>query len=198
MEHFMKKTLVVLALLATTGSAYSASVIRFFGEVTDQACQILVNDNPTNPSVLLDPVPASQVAQAAVGEIIRIQEVNVRIFGCSTRPGAVGIRLVPNSLITDGTGTTALYFLQNYLIDNPTASLGNTVSKNVFLRLADKDDNPLSFQEGDARLYEIFPESGDENTNIDLKFKVGYAKRDTTTPELGLIQSNVQYAISYK
>lgn len=194
----MKKTLVALALLTAAGSAYSANVIRFFGEVTDQSCQILVNDNPTNPAVLLDPVTASEVAQASVGEIIHSQDVNVRIFGCSSKPNEVGIRLVPNSLVTDGTGDAALYYLQNYLVDNATAAAGSPVTRNVFLRLADKDGTPLVFQYGDARLYEKFPDTGTSETNVDLRFKVGYAKRDTTTPEVGLIQSNVQYAITYR
>lgn len=194
----MKKTLVALALLTAAGSAYSANVIRFFGEVTDQSCEILVNDNPTNPAVLLNPIPVSQVAQASVGEIISSEDVNVRIFGCTTRPTAVGIRLVPNSLITEGAGSDTLYFLQNYLIDNPTAAQGSPVTRNVFLRLADKDGTPLSFEFGDARLYESFPDSGTIDTNVELKFKVGYAKKDTSTPEVGLIQSNVQYAITYK
>ncbi len=198
----MKKTLITLALLTVAGSAYSANQIRFFGEVTDQSCSILVNDNPTNPAVLLDPITAEAVSNANVGEILMPQDVNVRIFGCTTKPSQVGIRLVPNSLVTTGAGTAnAAYFLKNYLVDNPTAAQGNPVTDNVYLRLADATNTALSFANGDARLYALYPQpagAADPNINVELVFKVGYSKADTSAPKLGLIQSNVQYAITYK
>lgn len=63
----MKKQLLVLALAAVPFLAFAQpapNTINFQGEVTDQTCQVSVNGNTSDPTVLLPTVPATALTTA--------------------------------------------------------------------------------------------------------------------------------------
>lgn len=62
----MKKlTLSILVLGALFGTSVQANnTITFLGEVSDQTCEVAINGNAANPSVLLPTVSTAQLATA--------------------------------------------------------------------------------------------------------------------------------------
>jgi major type 1 subunit fimbrin (pilin) len=77
----MKKHLIALALLSTPLFAFAApNTIHFQGEVTDQTCEVAINGNAADATVLLPTVPANALASA--GDTAGQTTFTVGVTGC--------------------------------------------------------------------------------------------------------------------
>jgi major type 1 subunit fimbrin (pilin) len=178
----MKKHLLVLALAALPVVAFAApNTINFQGEVTDQTCQVTVNGNPSNPTVLLPTVPAASLATAnsTAGQTTFTVAVSQCVAPVSTTQ-AISTVFVGNQVTTAG-------------------NLGNTgTATNVALQLLDPANPGTPFDLNSAA---GFAAPGlvlaDGETSASHDFAVQYiSELGGATP--GSVLGSVQYSVSYE
>lgn len=180
----MKKQLLVLTLAAVPFLAFAQAApntINFQGEVTDQTCQVSVNGNPSDPTVLLPSVPAMSLATA--GDTAGQTTFTVAVTGC----------MAPVST-TQAINTV---FVGNQV--TPGGNLGNTgTATNVALQLLDPAAPSMPF--------DLSPASGVAapglalavgETSASHDFAVQYiTEAGGATP--GSVLGSVQYSVSYQ
>jgi major type 1 subunit fimbrin (pilin) len=124
----MKKHLLALSLAALPALAFAApNTIHFQGEVTDQTCQVTVNGNTGDPTVLLPSVPAMSLAAAN------------STAGQTTFTVAVSDCMAPVST----TQAISTVFVGNLV--TPAGNLGNTgTATNVAVRSDRRERRPCA------------------------------------------------------
>lgn len=178
----MKKHLFVLAAAALPVFAFAApNTINFQGEVTDQTCQVTVNGNPANPTVLLPTVPASSLAAAN------------STAGQTTFTVAVSECMAPVST----TQAISTVFLGNQV--TTAGNLGNTgTATNVALQLLDPAAPGTPF--------DLSPAGGFAAPGLVLAVGETSASHDFAVQYIselggatsGSVLGSVQYSVSYE
>lgn len=179
----MKKHLLVLAAAAALPAfAFAApNTINFQGEVTDQTCQVTVNGNPSDPTVLLPSVPATSLA--AANSTAGQTTFTVAVSGCMapvSTSQAISTVFVGNQVTTAG-------------------NLGNTgTATNVALQLLDPATPGTPF--------DLSPASGfaapglvlaEGETSASHDFAVRYVS-EAGGATAGSVLGSVQYSVSYE
>ncbi|WP_233861911.1 fimbrial protein [Paraburkholderia adhaesiva] len=178
----MKKHLLVLALAAVPAFAFAApNTINFQGEVTDQTCQVTVNGNPGNPTVLLPTVPATALsaANSTAGQTTFTVAVSDCMAPVSTTQ-AINTVFVGNLVTTAG-------------------NLGNTgTATNVALQLLDPALPAAPFDlsaAGGVYAPGLQLQVGDTAAAHD--FAVQYIS-ETGAATAGSVLGSVQYSVNYE
>ncbi|MGE6433819.1 fimbrial protein [Shewanella baltica] len=174
----MKKlTLSVLVLSGLfVANAQANNTITFQGEVSDQTCEVAINGNTGNQTVLLPTVSATALATpgATAGET----SFTISVEGCSPNASALAIDTV-------------------FVGSNVTSSgnLGNTGSaEGVSIQLLDAvAGSPVNLTNG-ASVTGLNVASNEISASHD--FAVQYYAEATAVA--GSVISSVQYAISYQ
>lgn len=163
-------------LVAGTASAASDNTINFQGEVTEQTCQVTVNGNAANPTVLLPTVSTTDLT--AAGATAGKTAFTIGVTGCSGTATTTKTVFVGNNVDTDGNlsnvaGTATNVALQ--LLDTAGAAIdlhANPVAKVDGITLADTET------------------SGSADYGVQYISTAGSATA-------GSVVGSVQYAISY-
>ncbi|MGI2091066.1 fimbrial protein [Shewanella oncorhynchi] len=175
----MKKlTLSILVLGALFGTSVQANnTITFLGEVSDQTCEVAINGNAANPSVLLPTVSTAQLATA--GSVAGETPFTISVSGCTVN------------------ATQALPIKTVFLGNNITTAgnLGNTgTATNVALQLLDSvGGTSINLTAGSA-VEGLNVAAGADSASHD--FAVQYIS-ETGSATAGRVISSVQYAVSY-
>jgi len=178
----MKKHLLTLAIAAAPVFAFaSANTINFQGEVTDQTCDVAINGNAANPTVLLPTVSSTSLATA--GSTNGVTTFTVGLTNCqapTTTAQAIGTVFVGNQVTSAGnlgnTGTATNVALQLLDPATPTSpfDLSNTAGVTV---------PGLSLAAGD--------------TTATHDFAVQYISEQGGATA-GSVLGSVQYAVTYQ
>ena len=178
----MKKHLIILAASIAPVMAYAASgnTINFQGEVTDQTCQVTINGNAANPTVLLPAVSSTVLTSA--GATAGTTSFTVGVSGCvapTTTTQAIKTVFVGNQVTAAG-------------------NLGNTgTATNVALQLLDPATPTVPFNLGNAGGYAAsgltLPVG---TTSASHDFAVQYIS-EPGGATAGSVLGSVQYAVSY-
>ncbi|WP_233867629.1 fimbrial protein [Paraburkholderia adhaesiva] len=180
----MKKHLLALAIAAVPVFAFAApstNTINFQGEVTDQTCDVTINGNASNPTVLLPTV--STQALAASGDTAGQTSFTIGVSGCmapTTTAQAIGTVFVGNQVTASG-------------------NLGNTgTATNVALQLLDPQAPTTPFDLSNSAGYTAAGMSlpvGATSTSYD--FAVQYVAENGAATA-GSVLGSVQYAVTYR
>ncbi|MBS0041125.1 type 1 fimbrial protein [Shewanella sp. M16] len=175
----MKKlTLSVLVLSGLfAANAQANNTITFQGEVSDETCEVAINGNTGNQTVLLPTIPAT--ALAAVSATAGETSFTISVSGCSAAASALPIDTV---------------FVGSSVTSN--GNLGNTGSaQGVSIQLLDAvAGSPVDLTNG-ASVTGLNVAIGETSASHD--FAVQYYAEDATVIA-GSVISSVQYAISYQ
>ena len=100
----MNVKLVALSMLALSGAcaAASSNTVQFKGEVSTQTCSVNINDNQSNPVVLLPTVAASKLATKGATAGDTTFTVNVTGCAAATSDTAIKTVLAGNNPTTNG------------------------------------------------------------------------------------------------
>jgi major type 1 subunit fimbrin (pilin) len=179
----MKKQLLALSLAVAPLFAFAAgpNTINFQGEVSDQTCQVAVNGNPANPTVLLPTVPATSLAGAG------------NTAGQTTFTVAVSDCMAPVST-TQAINTV---FVGNQV--TAAGNLGNTgTATNVALQLLDPAAPSTPFDlsaAGGVAAPGLTLADGETSASHD--FAVQYISEEGGATA-GSVLGSVQYSVSYE
>ncbi|RQH04730.1 fimbrial protein [Paraburkholderia dinghuensis] len=177
----MKKQFLVLALAAVPAFAFAApNTINFQGEVTDQTCQVSVNGNPGNPTVLLPTVPATALSGA--GSTAGQTTFTVAVSDCMA---PVSTTQAINTVFVGNLVTTA-------------GNLGNTgTATNVALQLLDPAGGAPFDLTAAGGVYAPGLELQADETAAAHDFAVQYIS-ETGAATAGTVLGSVQYSVSYQ
>lgn len=178
----MKKHLFVIAAAAVLPALAMAApnTINFQGEVTDQTCEVTVNGNAANPTVLLPTVPAASLT--AVNSTAGQTTFTVAISECQAPVATQAVNTV---------------FLGNQV--TTAGNLGNTgTATNVELQLLDPANPSTPF--------DLSPAGGYAATGLVLQATETAASHDFAVRYIteeggataGSVLGSVQYSISYQ
>ena len=177
----MKTQLLAVALGLAPVLVFAApNTINFQGEVTSQTCQVTVNGNPGDPTVLLPTVPAT--ALSAANSTAGATTFTVAVSGCvapfeTTQP--IDTVFVGNLVTTAG-------------------NLGNTgTATNVALQLLDPaaPGSPFDLSAaGGVHAPGLVVQDGETTASHD--FAVRYIS-ESGGATAGSVLGSVQYSISY-
>jgi major type 1 subunit fimbrin (pilin) len=178
----MKTRLLALAIAIapTFAFAQSANTINFQGEVTDQTCQVTINGNAANPTVLLPTVPSTSLANA--GDTAGQTTFQIAVSDCAPMAADQSLKTV---------------FVGNQV--TAAGNLGNTgTATNVALQLLDPATPASPFDLASAGGYAatgLKLLQGDTSASYD--YAVRYiSEAGGATP--GSVLGSVQYAVSYQ
>lgn len=174
--------LAIAAALTVPGIAFAANTINFSGEVTDQTCSAVVDGN-TDPTVILDSVPASAL-NGTVGMTTGETSFTLQLTGCAAPSGSDE----HFTTLFQATNATASGNLTN------TATSGAT---GVALQLLDgPSGTPVNLAGGAAvEVGDIVLTSGQTSASHD--YAVQYISEATTvTP--GPVLGSVTYTLRYE
>jgi major type 1 subunit fimbrin (pilin) len=178
----MKKPLLAVAIAAAPVLAFAASnnTINFQGEVTAQTCEVTINGNTGNATVLLPTVPTSALANP--NDTAGLTTFTVALSGCSPSADTQDINtvLVGNQVTAAGNlgNTGSATHVQLQLLD-PASSSGPFKLSSV-----------EGFQAPGLRL-------GPSQTAASHDFAVQYVTEEGVATA-GSVLGSVQYAISYQ
>lgn len=178
----MKKHLIVLAVAVTPvmANAASGNTINFQGEVTDQTCQVTINGNAANPTVLLPTISSMKLTSA--GATAGTTSFTVGVSGCvAPVTTAQAIKTV---------------FVGNQV--TPAGNIGNTgTATNVALQLLDPTVPASPFNLSNLGGYAASGLSLDVGaTSASYEFAVQYISEQGGATA-GSVLGSVQYAVSY-
>jgi major type 1 subunit fimbrin (pilin) len=179
----MKTRLLALAIAIAPTFAFaqaSNNTINFQGEVTDQTCQVTINGNAANPTVLLPTVPSSQLASA--GDTTGETSFQIAVSGCSPMSADQSIKTV---------------FVGNQV--TAAGNLGNTgTATNVALQLFDPAASSSPFNLSSVSGYaapglKLLQGATSASYNYGVRY---ISETGSATP--GSVLGSVQYAVSYQ
>ncbi|WP_338726327.1 fimbrial protein [Shewanella baltica] len=176
----MKKlTLSILVLSALFGvNAQANNTITFLGEVSDQTCEVAINGNAANPTVLLPTVSTAELATA--GAVAGETPFTISVSGCTVN------------------ATKALPIKTVFVANNVTAggNLGNTgTATNVALQILDSVGGTGVNLTTGSTVDGLNIAAGANSASHD--FAVQYIS-EAGSATAGRVVSAVQYAISYQ
>lgn len=174
-----KLTLSILVLGALFGANVQANnTITFIGEVSDQTCEVTINGNASNPTVLLPTVSKADLASA--GSTAGETPFTIAVSGCTvnaTQASPISTVFVGNNLTNAG-------------------NLGNTgTATNVALQILDGVGGAGVDLTGSAAVAGLNVAAGETTASYD--FAVQYIS-ETGNATSGSVTSSVQYAVSYQ
>lgn len=173
-----KLTLSILVLGALFGAnAQANNTITFIGEVSDQTCDVTINGNASNPTVLLPTVSTADLASA--GATAGETAFTIAVSGCTAAAQALPINTVFVGNSVTGAG-----------------NLGNTgTATNVALQLLDGVGGTGINLIGGATVAGLNLDAAATSASYD--FAVQYIT-ETGTATSGSVTGSVQYAVSYQ
>lgn len=186
----MKKSVISASLFAilsaTTLSAQaeSSGTITFQGELTDTTCNVDINGQGANPTIVLPTVGVNQLTEA--GKTTGRTSFNMNISDCVT--GTEG-----------GHSKVAGFFQAGNTVDLSTGRLKNVggTATNVDLRLLDASNSfaPINVGNTDQVNGMAYVDIQADGKAL-LPYAVEYYANDQTTP--GTVNSSVVYNLQYK
>nr|WP_318384190.1 fimbrial protein [uncultured Enterobacter sp.] len=175
----MKKSLLVLALMASPGLVFaqtSNNTVRFTGEVADQTCSVDVNGSASQPVVLMPTVAAS--ALKAANDVAGKTNFTINLTNCTA---ATEDTLI--STMFAGTDVTA------------GGNMGNAgTADNVEVQLVGTDSEAVDLSNGMTEVPGITLAKGETSASQDLA--VQYITEEGTATA-GTVEASAQYAIHY-
>ncbi|RQH05492.1 fimbrial protein [Paraburkholderia dinghuensis] len=180
----MKKHILAFSIAVAPVFAFAApstNTINFQGEVTDQTCDVTINGNASNPTVLLPTVSTMQLA--AAGDTAGQTTFTIGVSGCmapTTTAQAIGTVFVGNQVTSQG-------------------NLGNTgTATNVALQLLDPQSPSSPFDLSSAEGYTAAGMSLPVGaTSASYDFAVQYVA-EAGAATAGSVLGSVQYAVTYR
>ncbi|WP_227318563.1 fimbrial protein [Cedecea davisae] len=173
----------VLMTSAFAANAASTGTITFNGMVTDTTCDVTVDGQAADATVVLPTVPATELASAG-------QTTGRTNFNMSLKDCVVG---------TQGEKTVAAFFQTGATVDNNTGRLKQTETtgaSNVSLQLRDgTNDNVIFAGNENQATSNNFAEIKD-GEDVTLPYSVEYYAEGKSTA--GVVASSVVYNLQYK
>lgn len=186
----MKKSVVstsifaVFALAAFSAQAASTGTITFNGELTDTTCEVDINGQGSDATVILPTVGVNQLT--ASGDTTGRTSFNMNISDCVI--GTEG-----------GHSKVAAFFQPGNTVDLSTGRLKNVggSATNVDLRLLDASNSyaPINIGNTDQVYGMAYVDINTDGTAL-LPYAVEYFANAQTTP--GTVTSSVIYNLQYK
>lgn len=180
----MKHKLLGLALLFSF-AAFANDTVTFYGEVADTTCNVTVNGASGAVTVQLPTVAATALASS--GAVTGTTPFNFTVNGCQAATGAtstqVGMRLISTSTANSGN-------LLNVAATNPAS--------NVVVQLLDNGTGgpkTIDFSLGE---YTSILQTKPTSAAGSLTFPFSAQYYATAAATAGKVQSQVQYALTYK
>lgn len=169
--------------VVSMANATSTGTITFNGEVTDTTCEVSVNGQGADATVVLPTVPATEL----------------KTSGMTTGRTNFDLQLTNCTVGADGAKTVAAYFQTGATVDNTSGRLKQTDTagaKNVSLQLRDGTNTNVIFvgsstQQNTNNFVDI-----SSATSVTMPYSVEYYAEDTASA--GAVASSVVYNLQYK
>jgi P pilus assembly protein, pilin FimA len=182
----MKKSLVSAAttlgltsvMMLSASSAFAANDLTINGAVSDQTCEVKIDGNTTNPTILLPTVSTAELATA--GSEAGEKTFSLGISGCTAQPNDVDIK----TKFVSKTGASNKGNLVNSMPNG---------AENVQIQLKDSQGNPIDLTSTQLVDGLTLP-ANSESASAD--FTVGYIS-ETGGATAGEVEAVLQYAVQY-
>lgn len=184
-KHYLSSlALIICSHSFASSSVPSTGTISFSGQITDATCEVSVNDDGTDSTVVLPTVSTSELVN--IGDKTGRTDFNIKLHNCNT--GKDGITMV------------STFFQSGPTVDSTSGRLLQMTpdgAKNVSLEILDKEsDTPIAIGNISQNKNSTFHELNEGNKEITFPYSVRYYSEGDVTP--GSVNSSVIYSLQYK
>lgn len=179
MKKFMLTAMAGMAIVGASGAFAADGTITITGQVVDASCDVSVNGNVGDATVVLPSV--SKIALANAGDVSGSTPVSLSLSGC---PAAGSVR--------------AYFEAQN--VDQATGNLKNNASgtpaTNVQVQVTDSSGAEIDLRDNTNNNFVDFTDDGDGNGTANLDYAVQYVATGAATA--GAIDTALVYSLDYQ
>ncbi|CAE1144051.1 F17 fimbrial protein [Serratia sp. Tan611] len=188
-SNSMQKKLITISIMAVLGlgsgfvNAASTGTITFNGKVTDTTCNVNVDGQGSNATIVLPTVSTSELGSA--GKTSGRTNFNMNLTDCTVSE--------------HGANTVSAFFQTGATVDNNTGRLKQTKSdgaSNVSLQLRDGTNGNAIFAGNQNQATRNAFSEIKTGENVVLPYSVEYYAENQATA--GAVSSSVVYNLQYK